>query len=83
MYIPSGEWVTILKDKHIFQIIKQLLKSLNFRLFVSLLILGIVPVLLVSNAFLNAYYERAITVRTTEVQNQCRSFRIRLWQVII
>ena len=72
MYIPSGEWVTILKDKHIFQMIKQLLKSLNFRLFVSLLILGIVPVLLVSNAFLNAYYERAITVRTTEVQNQCK-----------
>ncbi len=52
--------------------IKKLFKSLNFRLFVTFLILGWVPALIVSNVFLNAYYERAIAVRTTDVQNQCK-----------
>ena len=72
MYIPSGELVTILKDKKLFSVISKLLKSLNFRLFVTLLVLGIVPCVIVSNVFLNAYYERAIAVRTTDVQNQCK-----------
>lgn len=52
--------------------IKKLFKSLNFRLFVTFLILGWVPALIVSHVFLNAYYERAIAVRTTDVQNQCK-----------
>ena len=38
----------------------------------TLLILGTVPAFIVSNVFLNAYYERAIAVRTTDVQNQCK-----------
>lgn len=72
MYIRSGEWVTILKVKNIFLSICKLLKSLNFRLFVSFLVLGFLPAFVLSNVFLNAYYERAITVRTTDVQNQCK-----------
>ena len=72
MYIPSGELVTILKVKKILLSIRKLLKSLNFRLFATLLILGWLPALVVSNVFLNAYYERAIAVRTTDVQNQCK-----------
>ena len=72
MYIPSGELVTILKVKKIFLSIRRLLKSLNFRLFVTILFLGMIPALVVSTAFLNTYYERAITVRTTDVQNQCK-----------
>lgn len=52
--------------------ISKLLKSLNFRLFITLMILGTVPAFIVSNVFLNAYYERAIAVRTTDVQNQCK-----------
>ena len=72
MYIRSGELVIILKDKKIFHSIRNLLKSLSFRLFVTFLILGIVPATFASNAFLNAYYERAIAVRTTDVQNQCK-----------
>ena len=72
MYIPSGEWVIILKVKNIFISIRKLFKSLSFRLFVTLLILGFVPAIIVSNVFLNAYYERAIAVRTTDVQNQCK-----------
>ena len=72
MYIPSGELVTILKVKKIFLSIRKLLKSLNFRLFVTFLLLGIIPALVVSSAFLNTYYERAIAVRTTDVQNQCK-----------
>ena len=72
MYIPSGELVIILKDNKIFGTICKLLKSLNFRLFVTFFILGWIPALIVSNVFLNAYYERAIAVRTTDVQNQCK-----------
>ena len=72
MYIPSGELVIILKVKNIFISIRKLFKSLSFRLFVTLLVLGFVPATIVSNVFLNAYYERAIAVRTTDVQNQCK-----------
>lgn len=72
MYIPSGEWVTILKVKKIFSAIRKLLKSLNFRLFVSLLILGFFPAAIASHTFLETYYERAIAVRTTDIQNQCK-----------
>ena len=35
-------------------------------------VLGVVPAMIASNVFLNAYYERAIAVRTTDVQNQCK-----------
>lgn len=38
----------------------------------SFLILGWVPAMIVSNVFLDTYYERAIAVRTTDVQNQCK-----------
>ena len=38
----------------------------------TLFVLGILPAVIVSNVFLNAYYERAIAVRTTDVQNQCK-----------
>ena len=72
MYIPSGELVIILKDNKIFITICKLFKSLNFRLFVTFFMLGWIPALIVSNVFLNAYYERAIAVRTTDVQNQCK-----------
>ena len=72
MYIPSGELVTILKVKNILSSIHKLLKSLNFRLFATLLILGWLPAMVVANVFLHAYYERAIAVRTTDVQNQCK-----------
>ncbi len=72
MYIRSGELVTILKVKNIFLSIRKLFKSLNFRLFVTLMLVGFLPALIASNVFLNAYYERAITVRTTDVQNQCK-----------
>ena len=38
----------------------------------SFLILGCIPAMIVSNVFLDTYYERAIAVRTTDVQNQCK-----------
>ena len=72
MYIQSGVLVITLKVKNIVLSIRNLLKSLNFRLFVTLFVLGIAPAIIVSNVFLNAYYERAIAVRTTDVQNQCK-----------
>ena len=72
MYIPSGELVTILKVKQIRISIIKLFKSLFFRLFVTFFIFGWVPAMVVSHVFLDAYYERAIAVRTTDVQNQCK-----------
>ena len=38
----------------------------------TLLVIGCVPAFIVSEVFLSAYYERAIAVRTTDVQNQCK-----------
>lgn len=38
----------------------------------TLFVLGVLPAVIVSYVFLNAYYERAIAVRTTDVQNQCK-----------
>ena len=72
MYTQSGVLVITSKDKNLFSIIRKFLKSLNFRLFVTLLVVGIAPTLIVSEVFLSAYYERAIAVRTTDVQNQCK-----------
>ena len=72
MYTQSGVLVITSKDKNLFSIIRKFLKSLNFRLFVTLLVVGIAPTMIVSEVFLSAYYERAIAVRTTDVQNQCK-----------
>ena len=72
MYIQSGVLVITSKVKNIFSAIRKLFKSLNFRLFVTLLVIGCVPAFIVSEVFLSAYYERAIAVRTTDVQNQCK-----------
>lgn len=72
MYIPSGELVIILKVKTVGESIVKFLKSLNFRLFLTFLALGLIPASVVATAFLNTYYERALDVRTTDVQNQCK-----------
>ena len=72
MCIRSGVLVITSKVKKLFSTISKLLKSLNFRLFVTLLVIGVMPAAIVSNVFLNTYYERAIAVRTTDVQNQCK-----------
>jgi signal transduction histidine kinase len=72
MYIQSGVLVITSKVKNIFSAIRKLFKSLNFRLFVTLLVIGCVQAIIVSEVFLSAYYERAIAVRTTDVQNQCK-----------
>ena len=72
MFTRSGELVIILKVKAFLLSTRKFFKSLSFRLFVSLLLIGFIPALVVGNVFLDAYYERAIAVRTTEVQNQCK-----------
>ena len=72
MYIQSGVLVITSKVKNRFSAIRKLFKSLNFSLFVTLLVIGCVPAFIVSEVFLSAYYERAIAVRTTDVQNQCK-----------
>lgn len=38
----------------------------------TFLLIGIIPVGIAANVFLETYYERAIAVRTTDVQNQCK-----------
>lgn len=38
----------------------------------SLLLIGFLPAVIVAGVFLETYYERAIAVRTTDIQNQCK-----------
>jgi signal transduction histidine kinase len=48
------------------------LKSLKFRILLVLLFVGWIPMLLMAFSVLGSYEERAVAVRGTEVQNQCR-----------
>ena len=68
MFTQSGEWAIISKHK----VIVTYLKSLKFRMLLVLLAVGWIPMLVVAYGVLDSYRERAITVRGTDVQNQCR-----------
>lgn len=68
MYIPSGELVTILKDK-----IKKkdrIFKSLRFRIVVLLILVSSIPCLILKTVVLNRYQQRAVSWRTSEAQSQ-------------
>ena len=45
--------------------------SLGLRIFLIICLVGIVPVILLRSIILNSYEARAISVRVSEVQNQC------------
>lgn len=70
MYIRSGEWVII--SRFSFRKIRwKFLRSLRFRITVILVVIGIVPMIIVENGIVESYEERAVTVRSITVKNQC------------
>ncbi len=58
----------IIKNDHI----KKYAKSLQFRIFLVFILVGIIPIMLVKQGILVSYEEQAISQRGTMVQNQCR-----------
>lgn len=69
MYTRSGELVTILKGK--LKIKNKLIKSLRFRIILLLVFVGIIPGIIMKATILKNYEDRAVAVRTAEIQNQC------------
>ncbi len=61
-------WVIISRHKIAFTYFK----SLKFRILLVLLAVGWLPMILMSASILKSYEERAISTRSTEVQNQCK-----------
>lgn len=68
-YIRSGEWGTILEVKRKFRL--RFLKSLRFRIMILLLVFGAVPCVLMKEVILKNYEDKAVSVKTAEIQNQC------------
>ncbi|MCI8417293.1 MAG: HAMP domain-containing histidine kinase [Lachnospiraceae bacterium] len=68
MCIPSGEWVIIFRHK----VFTSYFKSMQFRILLCFLVLGLLPMVAVEQGFLMNYTKRAVSVRSTEVQNQCK-----------
>ena len=58
--------------KWIRSLIKYVLKSLRVRLFVLILIVGIIPAYLMYSSILSSYETRVVSVRTSDVSNQLK-----------
>ena len=69
MYIRSGEWVIIssIKDS-----VLKYLKSLRARIFVIVLLVGLVPIFLMKNLILDNYEDQSAQQKSTLIQNQCQ-----------
>ena len=71
MYIRSGEWVIISRLSFRKKGRWKFLRSLRFRITVILVVIGIVPMIIVENGIVDSYEDRAVTVRSITVKNQC------------
>ena len=69
MSIPSGELVTISGVRLYFR--NHFLKSLKFRIIFLFIAVGIIPCLVLKAVILESYENRAVDVRTAQLQNQC------------
>lgn len=69
MYIRSGEWVTISSIN--FKKRLYFFRSLRFRIAVILMVIGIFPGIIVENGIVNSYENRAVSIRSMTVRNQC------------
>ena len=49
----------------------KLFRSLGVRIFIAVCIMGILPGFILRNILLNSYETRAVSVRQSEIQNQC------------
>jgi len=71
MFTRSG--VSAIFSKVIAQITKlRILRSLRFRIFLIMCLVGFLPSIVLCRAFLDNYEDRAVDVRTSDVQNQCQ-----------
>ncbi len=70
MYGLNGVWDTILLKRNRHKII--FLRSLKTRIFLILLIVGLIPCVSMRYAILQNYEQRAVDVRTTDVTTQLR-----------
>lgn len=69
MYTQSGVLVIISRVK--FKEKWKFLKSLRFRIIWILVIIGIIPSVIIENGIVQSYEERAVSLRTATVKNQC------------
>ncbi len=69
MYIRSGEWVIIssIKAKAV-----KYFKSLQARIFVIFILVGLIPIFLMKYFILENYEAQAVSQKSTMVQEQCR-----------
>lgn len=74
MYILNGAWDIIMHKLLIW-------RSLKLRLFVTIFIAGIIPAVVLGNAMINNYEERAVKIRTSDVENQLIIISKHLMQV--
>lgn len=69
MYIRSGEWVIISSIK--IKAIKYF-KSLQARIFIIFILVGLIPIFLMKHFILENYEKQAVTQKSVDVQEQCR-----------
>lgn len=67
MCIQSGVWAIISRFKQNFTFFK----SLRFRIMCILVVIGIVPSAIIENGIVSSYEDRAVTIRSSNVKNQC------------
>lgn len=70
MFRPSGVWDTISMVRELIHN-RRFMKSLGLRIFLAICAVGIVPGVILRNILLDSYESRAVSVRISEVQNQC------------
>lgn len=70
MCVLSGAWVIILLKNKLFTI--KILRSLKSRIFLILLIVGLVPCVSMRYAILRNYEQRAVNVKTSDMSTQLR-----------
>ena len=71
MYIRNGEWVIISRGKNTFTFKNNIFKNLRFRIFIIVILAGLVPSVAALFGIVKVYESRAVSLRTAEIQNQC------------
>ena len=52
------------------------MRSLRFRIMIIMMLLGIVPAIVIENAVVQSYEDRAVSQRSVIVKNQTRYLRV-------
>lgn len=70
-YIRSGEWVIISRGKFTVRLKDNIFKNLRFRVFLVVMLAGLIPGSAALLGIVKVYETRAVALRTAEIQNQC------------